>query len=145
MKDISFEIRIKNSKVKLILTITDDLFKIIKIIRAKHKYRKPLVSKKEASEWRGVVISTFEVSSNVIHIVIERKEGKADMSTITHEIFHTTGRILRKIVINYYEDEESYAYLNGVLNSFIISKLIELNETISYSKHEDIKAKCVFI
>lgn len=144
MEDISFEIKIKNTKIKLFLTVSDDLFEITRKIRVKHKRKKLLVAKKEADGWNGCVINTFK-ENNLVYIIIKRDSGTVDISTLTHEIFHATGSILRKMDINYYEDEESYAYLNGELNSFVISKLIEFNEKISYNKHKDIKIKCVRI
>ena len=43
--------------------------------------------------------------------------------------------------MNYYENHEDYAYLNGHLNTSIISELIKLNENIIYDSHEDINIK----
>lgn len=140
MKDTSFKIKVKNSKLNIVLIITDDIFAIFKILCRRHKRKKLLATKSETEEFHGCVVNAF-INHDFLYIIVKRVNNLVPASTLTHEVFHTTGKILRELNINYYEDEEMFAHLMGELNSAIMNNILLANENLSYANHDEIKIK----
>jgi len=138
MKNKTLTLKIKNDKYKLAICITDDLVKMVKKIQIKINRKKPLETKKEIKTWNGVALYPSRCGKKIF-VVVKRRKGKLPVSTLTHEILHAVGKILRESDINYYENKETFACLDGELNAFVMSKLINLGEKLSYKSHEGIK------
>lgn len=124
---MKIEFKIKLYKIKIILYISDDLISVANKIKEKHKVKLYKKSNKEIKKIAGCVIGQFMENENLLYVLIESKNGKVDINTLTHEIYHLTSKIMKHNDFDFYHSDEPFARLNAYLNEKIIkNKKIKL-------------------
>lgn len=125
---MKIELKIKLYKIKIILYISDDLITVGDEIKKKHKVKLYKLSNKEIKKIDGCVIGQFMENENLLYVLINSKNGKVELNTLTHEIYHLTSKIMKHNDFDFYHSDEPFARLNAFLNEKIIkNKKIKLN------------------
>lgn len=141
---VKFKLKIPIYNIKILFYISDDFSEMINLIKEKHdKDKLYKLPKKEINKLCGVVIGEFIPKNNLIYVLIKRENGKINMNTLTHEIYHLTTKIMKLNNFNLYETDEPFAMLNGCLNSNVINELLQIGETFYYHKNKEIKIKTI--
>lgn len=124
---MKIEFKIKLYKIKIILYISDDLITVVDEIKKKHKVKLYKLSNKEIKKIEGCVIGQFIENENLVYVLINSKNGKVELNTLTHEIYHLTSKIMKHNDFDFYHSDEPFARLNAFLNEKIIkNKKIKL-------------------
>jgi hypothetical protein len=122
---IEFKIKIYN--IKIILYVSDNLITVADKIRKKHKVKLYKKSNKDIKKIYGCVIGQFMENENLLYVLIQSKNGKVCVNTLTHEIYHLTSKIMKHNDFDFYHSDEPFARLNSFLNEKIIkNKKIKL-------------------
>lgn len=125
---MKIEFKIKLYKIKIIVYISDDLITVADEIRKKHKVKLYKKSNKDIKKIDGCVIGQFMENENLLYVLIQSKNGKVELNTLTHEIYHLTSKIMKHNDFDFYHSDEPFARLNAFLNEKIIkNKKIKLN------------------
>ena len=124
---MKIEFKIKLYKIKIILYISNDLITVADEIRKKHKVKLYKKSNKDIKKIDGCVIGQFMENENLLYVLIQSKNGKVCVNTLTHEIYHLTSKIMKHNDFDFYHSDEPFARLNAFLNEKIIkNKKIKL-------------------
>lgn len=127
MYNIKIKFKIKLYKIKIILYISDDLITVADEIKKKHKVKLYKLSNKEIKKIDGCVIGQFMENEDLLYALINSKNGKVELNTLTHEIYHLTSKIMKHNDFDFYHSDEPFARLNAFLNEKIIkNKKIKL-------------------
>lgn len=144
MKNNIFEIKLDGLTLRTKIIITDDLVKVYKGLRRKHK--KSVVLDKRAKGYLGVVINQFIEEFGICYVIIKRESGKVPILYLSHEILHLTQTffkfknmnepaLINNFGYHFYENEEKYCELNALLMTAVMEKLLKTNETFAYFNH----------
>jgi hypothetical protein len=124
---MKIEFKIKLYKIKIVVYISDDLIIVGDKIKKKHKVKLYKLSNKEIKKIDGCVIGQFMENENLLYVLINSKNGKVELNTLTHEIYHLTSKIMKHNDFDFYHSDEPFARLNAFLNEKIIkNKKIKL-------------------
>lgn len=120
---MKIEFKIKLYKIKIVVYISDDLIIVGDKIKKKHKVKLYKLSNKEIKKIDGCVIGQFMENENLLYVLINSKNGKVELNTLTHEIYHLTSKIMKHNDFDFYHSDEPFARLNAFLNGKIIKKI----------------------
>jgi hypothetical protein len=120
---MKIEFKIKLYKIKIVVYISDDLIIVGDKIKKKHKVKLYKLSNKEIKKIDGCVIGQFMENENLLYVLINSKNGKVELNTLTHEIYHLTSKIMKHNDFDFYHSDEPFARLNAFLNEKIIKKI----------------------
>jgi hypothetical protein len=117
---MKIEFKIKLYSIKIILYVSDNLITVADEIRKKHNVKLYKMSNKEIKKIDGCIIGQFMENENLLYVLVQSKNGKVCINTLTHEIYHLTSKIMKHNDFDFYHSDEPFARLNAFLNEKII-------------------------